>query len=188
MIGTWVSFEKKTETGEMPERKDGIFNFQKHDDNSYDLTYTEKDIPVMLRAYLVQLGKYKFLDVTLAEIPPSGQEPAVTYGLQIANNGFWAHVAPAHTFAKVSNSSDSLKIEMLNNGWMREMLKDDKIKLEHEIFRGKAASNEKERSYGIIITAKTKELQEFVLNNAENSEAFSNPRFELVRKTENDKR
>jgi len=80
----------------------------------------------------------------------------VTSGEQVGDNLL---VIPAHVFLRLSLEGDSLGIAYLDDSWLRK--NSDLIK--HEVLD----------KHGIVLTASTKELQDFVMKHAEDEKAFS---------------
>ena len=182
LIGTW--FIVDPETGKKDE---DTWTFKKSDEKSYDLIITEKnfsfneldrivyvlvksitnkykpDSPVQpleekksepgesanFQAHLVRLGDFLVLDI----FPTKPK---------IKNTFYLMHMVPVHTFLKISIQEDILNFEMLNCEWFEKMIDQKKIDM-----------NYTRRDDTIILTASTKELQEFVLKYGKDPEAFS---------------
>ena len=119
--------------------------FRQMEENLYNVTvrFDSRD-SLVLEGRLVQLGDYTFMDVT------SG-EPDVE-NLNIL-------AIPVHVFLRLSLEGDSLGIAYLDDSWLRE----NSGLIKHEVVD----------KQGIILTASTRELQDFVLKHAEDEEAFS---------------
>jgi hypothetical protein len=135
LLGTW------TGAGE-----DDTLTFEDGGEKAYDLTYSAEGPKVRYKAHLVQLGKYRFLDIY-----PQESEDYDAY-----------HFIPAHTFWKIWMEEDNLHIDGLAHDWLKNMIDQKKIKIPHEVLEDR-----------ILLTATTKELQEFVLKYAEDASAFS---------------
>ena len=144
-------FIDQTIVGTWTDRDNDIWTFLKSNDKSYELVYTEKNSPAKFKAHLVKLGKYQFLDLEPAE---SG----------IDNSFFSAHLIPVHTFSRIWIYPDSMEYSPLDNAWLSEMIKEQRISIKHE-----------RQGDGIILTAPTKELQKLVTKYADNKKAFPEP-------------
>ena len=126
-----------------------IWTFRKSGENAYDLIYTEEGVPARFDAHLVRIGEFLFLDTYPGE-------PDI-------KNGFYlVHLVPAHTFLRIWIERDILRYAMLDLDWLKKMIAEKKVDIAHEQVDG-----------GIVLTASTKELQEFFLKYAEDDEAFS---------------
>ena len=68
---------------------------------------------------------------------------------------------PVHAFLRLSLEGDSLGISYLDDSWLKENIENDKIRIKHELVDD-----------DILLTASTKELQQLVVNCAEDKEAF----------------
>lgn len=135
LLGTW------TAAGE-----DDTLTFEDGGEKTYDLIYTAEGPKVRYKAYLVQLGKFRFL-----EIYPEISEDYDAY-----------HFIPAHTFWKIWLDDGILHINGLAHDWLKKMIEQKKIEISHELLDDR-----------IILTASTDELQKFVLKYAEDTSAFS---------------
>ncbi len=74
------------------------------------------------------------------------------------------HLVPAHTFAKVEISKDTIKIFQFDIEHLEDLLENGKIRIRH-------VRPDKD----IILTATTEELQEFFIKYAEDEEAYTDP-------------
>lgn len=140
LVGTW---------GEKQHEKDleELWIFKKSGDNSYRLILKEKDSEDgVFEAHLFKLGKYMFLDL-YPEEPVTGMD------------FYKMHVIPAHSFIRVSVEGHVLRLAFFDLDWLEKNLEQNKVKIKHE-----------RRDDTIVLTASTRELQEFVLNHVE--EAF----------------
>jgi hypothetical protein len=80
---------------------------------------------------------------------------------------------PTHQVLKATISGASLKLAGLKYKWLEETLARNPGAIRHEKIKEQCESNrDTER---IVLTAATKELQEFVLKNLENKEAWDEP-------------
>jgi hypothetical protein len=100
----------------------------------------------VFEARLLKLGEHMFLDL-FPEEPETGHE---FYNM---------HVIPAHSFIRVSLEGHVLRLGFFDLEWLKKNLDQNKVKIKHE-----------RRGDTIVLTASTKELQNFVLEHIE--EAF----------------
>lgn len=151
LVGTW-SEKDKTDT----------WTFEKSADNAYALTITEEGVPGKFEAHLVRLGEMLFLDLY-------PEEP------DIKPNFYKIHLLPVHTFYRVwiDKENDVVRIAGMNPDWLKENLDQKKVTIAHERI-------EEDTGVGnIVLTAPTKDLQEFVVKHA--ADGFGEPG-ELYRK------
>lgn len=143
-----------------------IWNFiQEENKKSYTLRYLEKGnnkiddaTPGILGIFeinLFKLGDQTFLDFYPGENKIMGQS---------INTLMEFHLLPVHTFAKIEISNDTLLIYQFDAGRFEELLDDGKIRIRHETRRN-----------DLVITAKTKELQEFFIKYSKEEGVFVDP-------------
>ncbi|MBI4243291.1 MAG: hypothetical protein HY606_04295 [Planctomycetes bacterium] len=152
LLGVWV------------DEDNNIWDFQKSGDKSYRLIYTQyssppfgtslpkEGVPAGFDVHLVQIGENLFLDI-------------YPIGPDIKNDFYIFHLIPVHTFAKVQFENDILHIGMLDHDWIKNMIDKEKVSIKHERLGEKPGVT-------ILLTASTRELQEFVLKYAKDPEAF----------------
>jgi len=134
------------------EEGEDIWIFRKSGDNAYDLIYSQKGVPAQFEAHLVQVAEFLFLDTYPGE--PN-----------IKNDLYTIHLIPAHTFSRIWIEGDVLRLAMLDLDWLKDMIAKKKVNIAHEQVDG-----------GIVLTASTKELQEFFLKYADDDKAFPDPK------------
>jgi hypothetical protein len=79
-----------------------------------------------------------------------------------AKLNYWnLHVIPVHTFAKLTTSGNTLKIEWFNGDWFKEQIEAKKIKIKYE-----------KNDENLLFTAKTNDLQKLVIKYANTEAAF----------------
>jgi len=147
LLGTWM--------GSMGGEKDKtvILNFAEGQNKSYNLLYISEGNTCGLTANLVQLGKYRFLDIALnAESTSADKDKFRSF-----NQGYFAHIIYMHSFSKFIMEGESLSLEMLSHDFVKEKIEKNLIKLKNEVYK---EAGEKE----YIITANTAELQEFLID------------------------
>lgn len=151
-----VVFEPKL-IGTWKGESDNLWIFLKHGEKSYELVYTEKGSPAKFAANLVKLGQVYFLDL----FPES---PDLKNDLQ------QAHLLNVHTFSRVWLEDDTLRLAMLEHDWLKTMIESKKVRIKHELLGDQ-----------IVLTAPTKELQQFVVRHANDKGAFPRPKTGMVR-------
>lgn len=139
LVGTWTD-----------EGGNNTWYLQKSKDNAYKLKYTENEAPAQFEAHLLQLDKLLFIDL----FP---EEP------ETKNDFYKGHLILAHSFARIWINGDVVRLAMLDDNWLKDMIKKEKVKIGHEWL-----------DKDIILTASTKDLQKFVLKYAGDDKAFSN--------------
>ncbi len=140
LVGTWGGKEHEEDLAE-------LWIFQESGDKSYRLTIKVKDEgDGIFEAHLLKLGEHWFLDL-YPEEPETGSE---FYNM---------HVIPAHSFIRVSLEGHVLRLGFFDLDWLQKSIEENKVSIKHE-----------RRDDMIVLTASTKELQEFVLKHWE--EAF----------------
>lgn len=140
----WVFTQKETQLYQL-EAKTGNFN-------SSDLDTTILDIR------LLELKGQMFLDFY------PGEDPA----LEQISSMMQMHLVPAHTFARIELTTDSLIMWRLNPEWLEKALENKQETIAHEVADDM-----------IVLTASTAELQAFVIRNLDNPAAFMDPELML---------
>ncbi len=141
LLGTWAEEQNIMDS----------WIFQKEGENFYSLIHIEKNSPAKFEAHLVRLGKFLFLDI-FPDQPDT------------KNEFYKLHLIPAHTFSRVWIERDVIRLAMLDNDWLRDMIKQNSVSIAHERVED-----------GVILTAPTEELQKFVVAYANDSLAFPKP-------------
>lgn len=123
------------------EKEKETWVFKKEDDNAYAATLTESDGKKgNFKVHLVKIEEHLFLDI-YPETP------------EIDANSFYIwHLRPVHTFMKVEQLAPTLKVATLDLDWCTKYLKENPTAISHEI-----------TDDTILLTAKPKELQAFLL-------------------------
>jgi len=150
LLGTWV---------DDPNEPDTTWEFTRIDDpnNAYKLIFTDEEgRKGSFVAVLVKLKDKLFLDVCPSELPWEMEDP---------NKVDWPYNAffliPAHTFIKVESIEPQLKMRITQESKMEELLKESPNAIEHILIEDR-----------LILTAKTKQLQEFILKYADDERLF----------------
>ena len=125
--------------------------FQQSGETSYDLIHTQKGAPARFEAHLVKLDKYLFLDL-FPDQPDT------------KNDFYKSHLIPAHTFSRIWIEGDVIRLALFDNDWLKEMIAKKAVTIQHERIED-----------GIILTARTEDLQKLVLTYANDEQAFPKP-------------
>ncbi len=134
-----VVFEEKL-IGKWSEDGDYILEFKKGEGKAYKMRMFDGK-EGRFKAHLVKLKDMMFLDIY--------PDDETIEGMQ----GFYRmHLLPVHTFMKVDEIDPNLQLRTLDYEKVSEMLKEDPNLLKHEVL-------EEEH---IVLTAPTKQLQEFM--------------------------
>ena len=150
LLGAWSQGDSKDS-----------WTFEKSGAKGYRLTTTDRPFATSdkrggkrsgkFEAHLCQLGKFLFLDLY-----PQDSQAAET-------DFYKAHLIAAHSFLKVSIDGDDLHLAPLSHDWAENRVARKQFEIAHEVLDGGA----------IVLTASTSELQAFVLQHAEDPEAFA---------------
>ena len=151
LLGTWVDDPNSPET---------IWEFTCDDEEPndvYKLIFTDEEGKKgSFVAVMVKLKDKLFLDVCPDELPWDIEGPNQVKWLY---NAFF--LIPAHTFIKVDSIEPQLKLRITMDDKMEELLKENPDTIEHMKIEDR-----------IILTAKTKQLQEFILKYADDERLF----------------
>ncbi len=131
---------------------DATWTLERSSGSSYGLTIIEDGVSADFSAHLVQLGDHRFLDI----YPEDDALPDHEF--------FLFHVVPAHTFWKLSLDDETLRLVGLDMDWLEDELESGAVSVTHSLWG--------DDNDTILLTAKTRELQAFVVEYAENAEAF----------------
>ena len=131
------------------ERDSQTWRFEKSKNKSYAVTYSpQKEEPAKFEGHLVRLNNVLFMDLLPQE-------------LDAGNDFYKLHFVRSHTFVRVSFENEALVLAGLSPDWLKKRIEEGKVSIRHEEAEG-----------GILLTASTEELQEFVRMYANDSEAF----------------
>lgn len=132
--------------------------FEKGDDNAYKVVATDENGDASkLEAGLLRLGNDLFFDTTVDDVDLKGDFAKF-------------HLLPVHLFTKITLNGDTLTYATLNFDWLKKLREEKKLTIRHEVMNDM-----------VVLTAPTKDLQEFLRKNANNTDAFQKPT-ELKRK------
>jgi hypothetical protein len=143
LLGTWVDPTDDTVSPLIFERGNG---------NSYKVIMQVADdasVDEIFDVHLVKLGNRVFLDAVQTKNQIAGRE--VEIGLAV----------PAHILGLVSVEGNVLHMSLLDQDWLETQLRTGTVSLPHEDADGT-----------LVLTASTPELQKFVLDHADDAEAF----------------
>lgn len=121
-------------------------------DNSYFVIVEDLENPevdsVLLVASIGKIDNQYYMDLTVPDIFKD-----------VDFESF--HLFPVHTFSKFTFKGDSLSLELFESKWISGLIKDNRVRIKHEIVGG-----------DILITANTVELQKFVSKYGDDPKAF----------------
>ena len=150
-------FEEKL-IGKWSEDEGNLWEFREGEGKAYKMRVFDGKEAWFI-AHLVELEDMMFLDVY-----PDGET------LEDMQDFYRMHLLPVHTFLKVDQIEPKLQLRTLDYEKVSDMLEEDPNLLKHE------AVND-----GIVLTAPTKQLQEFILKYANEEDVFGEP-MELTRR------
>ncbi len=123
------------------EKEKSIWNFTSIDDKKYRLVYTDVDGKQgVFVAHLAEIDGLRFLDLYPENIESD-------------TSGFYKfHLVPIHTIYLVKNAGPSLELAAIDYRWLDKLLTDNPETIQFATFQNRK-----------LITAPTKDVQEFVL-------------------------
>lgn len=152
LLGTWIEDSNDNETS-------WVFERMKEQENIYELTLSDEGKKLgSFAACIVKLQDKLFLDLFPIKMPGVSEDPNKT---DLPYNSLF--FIPAHTFLKVESIAPQLKMKLTTESKMKELLEKEPDIVKHTIIQ-----EEK-----LILTAPTKELQEFVLKYADDDRVFT---------------
>ena len=139
-------------------QKDGELNPPKKPEKAYKLILlnNEDNTKGSFYAHLVKLENRLFLDVHPSRIPCAEPDPNEDWLL----NTFF--LIPGHSFVIIDSIEPQLKMRWTNQEELKKLLKEKPDAVKHELVED-----------GIILTASTEQLQQFVLKYADDERVFS---------------
>jgi hypothetical protein len=151
LFGTWVDDANSPET---------TWEFKRIDEpkNAYKLIFTDEEgMKGSFVAHLVKLQNRLFLDIFPSELPWEPEDP---------NKIDWPYntlfLIPAHTFVKVDSIEPQLKLRLMLESKIEELLKENPSAVEHTSVGDR-----------LVLTGSTKKLQAFVLKYADDERVFT---------------
>jgi hypothetical protein len=155
LTGKWIDEDSLVWNFIHPIIKNGsteIMNKKVYDLNLTDYDNKNTDYSVNL----FKLDNTYFLDFYVQQIeslPSTQSKSDVTW---------WSlHVMPVHTIAKLTMNADTLNISWFDIEWLKNQLKEKKIKIKHE-----------DNGESVLLTAKTADLQKMIRKYADSEDAF----------------
>jgi len=151
LVGTWSGDDEKES-----------WAFEKGADKSYNLTQTDSEgNTARFEAHLLQLKDYRFLDLYLIEL---GKESKI-------NNYAGCALIPGHMFFKVSRIEPTLQMAVMDPDWIKDFLDKNPKAIRHQ----RLTDPDEHKDRGIVLTAETKDLQNFVLKHIKDEKFFGEP-------------
>ncbi|MFC1573810.1 hypothetical protein ACFL30_01350 [Candidatus Latescibacterota bacterium] len=117
--------------------------FKEDKDNTYKLIIFDEKTSGKFEAHLLRLGEYMFLDI----FPEEPEESM--------NVMYYLHLVPVHSFFKVTLAGDSLALGNVDLELFEDWVEQKKADIKYEHFDDR-----------YLLTAPTKELQEFYMKRA----------------------
>jgi len=130
-----------------------VLTFDRIGPKRYELSMVDEGVKVHFEARLVRLGKYLFVDLM-----PSRPEPAGDFHQ-------W-HFVRTHTFYKADLGPDFLELSGMHEEWLKGLSRQGKLNAAHRVV------NHYSFNEAFLFICNTSELRRFVLQHAENTEAF----------------
>lgn len=137
-------------------KDDMSWAFEKEEGDAYvyKLTFKDEDEEATFEVYLVKLGEHYFFD--FFNLSPKYED---TDAFAIAP------LIRTHSFARLELSGNQMAVHFFDPSWLEELVKQRKIRIKHE-----TTTNGE-----IVLTAPTRDLQEFVKKYAGEKGAFTDP-------------
>jgi hypothetical protein len=151
LYGTWV---------DDPNDPKSIWEFESIDEpkNAYKLIFTDEEGKKgSFVNHLLKLHDRFFLDVYPSGLPCEPEDPNK---MDWPYNSFF--LIPAHTFLQVDSVEPQLKLRIMLQSKMEELLKEDPTAAKHTLVGDR-----------LVLTGSTKELQAFVLKYADDKRVFT---------------
>ncbi len=152
LLGSWTEDSNEPKTT-------WVFERMEEQENIYELTLSGEGKKLgSFAACLVKLQDKLFLDLFPIKIPGVSEDPNKT---DLPYNSLF--FIPAHTFLKVESIGPQFKMKLTTESKLKELLEKEPEVVKHTIIQ-----EEK-----LILTAPTKELQEFVIKYADDDMLFT---------------
>jgi hypothetical protein len=150
LLGAWV--EENDDTN----KKERSWTFTKEDEHAYKLEIKEGERQSPFGAHLLKLGGQRYLDICPADTGSEGARHEDLYN---------SLILPGHLFMKVKRIEPVLEMQALNGDWLEKFLQANPKALPHQ----------KLKEGPLVLTGSTEELQAFVLQHADETEAWGDP-------------
>lgn len=156
LVGTW-SEEKGSET----------WTFEAQDNRSYLVTIQDENgQKAILQAHLLRLKERLYFDLLLAEHPLNSNP-------DLRLNAYAAYsMVPAHVFMQVAITNAAIELAHLDSEWLAKQLKSNPGLLDHRWIEDNLKKNDEKR---VLLTGSTRQLQRFMIRNADNPDVFPKP-------------
>jgi hypothetical protein len=164
LLGTWVDDPNSPKSTwefkrvEDSAQKEGELNPPKKPEKAYKLILlnNEDNTKGSFYAHLIKLEDRLFLDVYPSQLPCAQPDPNEDWLL----NTFF--LIPGHSFVIIDSIEPRLKMRWTNQDELKKLLKEKPDAVKHELVED-----------GIILTASTEQLQQFVFKYADDERVFS---------------
>lgn len=164
LTGVWQADKGETDQNGKS-KKPEVWTFRKGEDKSYLLIHEDEEgLVAAFDVHVVKLGNHYFMDFFPGNLPDDENVNSIGKIFKDPSqmNGFLKyHLLAVHTFAKVELSGKTLKINMFDPDFLKNLLERQQIRIKHE-----------KTENGYILTAPSTDLQKFVEKYAEEKEAF----------------
>jgi hypothetical protein len=131
------------------------WQFEKNGDKKYRLVFADREGKATFIAHLMKINDRQFLDLYLHESAAEDMKINALARLTLM---------PVHLFLRVDQIGESLKMAVGNPEWLDNHLKANPKAIAH-----------RRQSKRIVLTAETKDLQDFVMKHAEGEALFADP-------------
>ena len=149
LLGTWSQDSNETAWE---------FTRAKEPNNAYRLIFSDEEGKKgSFIAHLMKLRNRMFLDIYPSELPWEPNDPDK---MDWPYNSLF--LIPAHSFLKIDSMEPKLKMRIMLQTEMKELLKDNPDAVKHTFIEGR-----------LVLTASTKELQTFILKYADDPKVFT---------------
>ena len=131
--------------------------------NSYLILFEEFDEadiqPVLFLGKVGKINNQLYLNLKLFEVDfGTSATPLITHKFNI------------NTFSRINVQQEELIIEHLESSWIKDQILNNRVRIKHEVVQ-----SDYDDSTEILITASTRELQQFVEKYGNEKDAYQNP-------------
>ena len=125
------------------------WTFTKAGKNRYSMVSADDDEPARFDVALASLGGHLYLDILPVEAP-------------VENDFYRSLLIRTHTFAKITIGKDALSVALMDPDSLKQRAEDG----------GPTLAQETLPDGGVLLTAKTEDLQKYVLKHADDNALF----------------
>jgi hypothetical protein len=125
------------------------WTFTRSGKNGYSMVSADDGEPARFDVALVSLGGNLYLDILPTEVP-------------VENDFYKSLLIRAHTFAKVTVGEKAISVALMDPEGLKQQSGDE----------GQKLAQEKLPDGGVLLTAKTEDLQQYVLKHADDNSLF----------------